>query len=446
MGYYTQQIVTEKGSEAIARTVAKQSTLTFTSIKTGAGKYSIYEISKLSSATELKDEKQTFDINSISSNENTIQLASILTNIGVTEAYEICEIGLFAKENDGEEFLAAISLNAETPALMPVFDKVPIEMQVGDFLTVSNSENFNIQYKSAAYVTIEEFNQTIGDVEKFVKSKIEAQELNTNVDANDIIDDGIYYCNYKKTYSNIPAANGWLVVNKVADNIVKQLFFRHGTANTNDYQTYVRTKIGTDWSDWTRLITVKDVASTSVYGVTKLIASVSNTSTALAATPSAVKLAYEKAVSAFSGKGLPYAIFDVAADSTSSEAWVETSLPLKLQKSGAGDRISSFTHGGSNFIYCPFSGIVDIDINVFATASINGYYHARCYQYNDDGSDELLDFTGLGGYTSAGCQGSGSMKVHVTAGTYIYINVAASTAIKAAAANSHIRLQYTMID
>ena len=194
------------------------------------------------------------------------------------------------------------------------------------------------------------------------------------------------------------------------------------------------------------MITVKDVASTSAYGVTKLIPSVSNTSTVLAATPSAVKLAYEKAVSAFSGKGLPYAIFDVAADSTSSEAWVETSLPLKLQKSGAGDRISSFTHGGSNFIYCPFSGIVNIDMNIFATVSTNGYYYARCYQYNDDGADELLDFTGLGGYTSAGCQGSGSMKVHVTAGTYIYINVAASTAIKTTAANSHIRLQYTMLD
>lgn len=85
-------------------------------------------------------------------------------------------------------------------------------------------------------------------------------------------------------------------------------------------------------------------------------------------------------------------------------------------------------------------------MNIFATVSTNGYYYARCYQYNDDGADELLDFTGLGGYTSAGCQGSGSMKVHVTAGTYIYINVAASTAIKTTAANSHIRLQYTMLD
>jgi hypothetical protein len=81
----------------------------------------------------------------ISSNENTIQLTSVLTNVGVTESYEICEIGLFAKENDGEEFLAAISLNAQTPALMPVFDKVPIEMQVGDFLTVAKILIYNIK-------------------------------------------------------------------------------------------------------------------------------------------------------------------------------------------------------------------------------------------------------------------------------------------------------------
>ena len=62
------------------------------------------------------------------------------------------------------------------------------------------------------------------------------------------------------------------------------------------------------------------------------------------------------------------------------------------------------------------------------------------------GDDELLDFTGLGGYTQAGCQGSGHMKAHVTAGTYIYINVAASSTAKVQAANSHVRLQYTMID
>jgi len=271
------------------------------------------------------------------------------------------------------------------------------------------------------------------------------QELATNTDANSVVDTGMYYFNYKKTYSNIPASNGWLIVSKVADTIVKQLFLRHGTANTNDYQIYVRTKIGSVWSDWTRMITTKDIASTSAYGVAKLLSSVSSTSAVLAATPSAVKMAYDKAISAFSGKGLPYAIFDIK-DDVSLTAWSEAALQLVLQKSDAGDRISSFTHGGSNFIYCPLSGIVDIDMNALVTAGTNGYYYARCYKYNTSGDDELLDFTGLGGYTQEGCQGSGHMKAHVTAGTYIYINVAASSTAKVQAANSHIRLQYTMID
>lgn len=296
-----------------------------------------------------------------------------------------------------------------------------------------------------------DWNATSGDAMILNKPSIisaEPIEIESETSLNDVVDTGTYYCNYNKTYTNMPPSisNGWLCVSKVSDTIVKQVFLRHGTANTNDYQIYVRTKIGTTWSDWTKVVTSKDYATTSDYGAIKLSTSVSNTSTALAATPSAVKIAYDKAVSAFSGKGLPYAIFDIASDATTSAAWTETALQLKLQKSGAGDRVGSFRHGGSNFIYCPFSGIVDIDVNVFATAATNGYYYARCYKYNTSGDDELLDFAGLGGYTAAGCQGSGSMKVHVTAGTYIYINVAASTVIQASASNSHIRLQYTMID
>lgn len=295
-----------------------------------------------------------------------------------------------------------------------------------------------------------DWNATSGDAMILNKPSIisaEPIEIESETSLNDVVDTGTYYCNYNKTYTNMPPSisNGWLCVSKVSNTIVKQVFLRHGTANTNDYQIYVRTKIGTTWSDWTKVVTSKDYATTSDYGAIKLSTSVSNTSTALAATPSAVKIAYDKAVSAFSGKGLPYAIFDIASDATTSAAWTETALQLKLQKSGAGDRVGSFRHGGSNFIYCPFSGIVDIDVNVFATAATNGYYYARCYKYNTSG-DELLDFAGLGGYTAAGCQGSGSMKVHVTAGTYIYINVAASTVIKASASNSHIRVQYTMID
>lgn len=161
LGYYSKQIVTAKGSEAIARAAARQSTLSFTSIKTGAGQYSITEISQLAESTGLKMVKQSFPITSINTLESTIQLQSVISNEGITESYEIREIGLFAKEDDGEEFMVSISLNTDNPAVVPVFENVPIEMQVGDFLTVSNTENFSIQYESAAYVTTKEFRRVI---------------------------------------------------------------------------------------------------------------------------------------------------------------------------------------------------------------------------------------------------------------------------------------------
>ena len=97
MGYYSKQIFTAKGSEAIAKASSGQSVLTFTSIKTGTGQYSAIEISQLAEATGLKVLKQSFPITSINTMESTIQIQSVISNEGVTESYAIREIGLFAK-------------------------------------------------------------------------------------------------------------------------------------------------------------------------------------------------------------------------------------------------------------------------------------------------------------------------------------------------------------
>lgn len=161
MGYYAAQIVTNRGLEAIARTEAKQSVLTFTSLKTGTGIYTQQEISKLDDATALKKEKQSFPVNSISVKDKTLRIESVISNEGVTEEYQIREIGVFARENEGEEFLVAISLCTDRPAVVPVFENVPIETIITDYLAVSNAENFTIDYQSGAYVTVEELRRVV---------------------------------------------------------------------------------------------------------------------------------------------------------------------------------------------------------------------------------------------------------------------------------------------
>ena len=81
-------------------------------------------------------------------------------------------------------------------------------------------------------------------------------------DLNDYKTSGIYY--FRSDYvtpTNIPAgSNGILFViashsNTTTGKVVKQVWMRHGTNNSNDYHTYLRSYNGSSWSDWHRIIT-----------------------------------------------------------------------------------------------------------------------------------------------------------------------------------------------
>ena len=80
----------------------------------------------------------------------------------------------------------------------------------------------------------------------------------TGEDINNYKTEGVYHFGNSVTPTNIPAGvNGWLVVIGGAGRDRKQLWFRQGTANSNDHEIYVRTLLGDVWSDWTMLITNK---------------------------------------------------------------------------------------------------------------------------------------------------------------------------------------------
>lgn len=80
-----------------------------------------------------------------------------------------------------------------------------------------------------------------------------------NTDLNDYKEDGLYYfgVNYKPT--NIPlGVNGWLkVMTENSKNYVKQIWFRHGTADVNDFETYIRT-YSDKWSEWKKFAIEED--------------------------------------------------------------------------------------------------------------------------------------------------------------------------------------------
>lgn len=80
----------------------------------------------------------------------------------------------------------------------------------------------------------------------------------TGTDLNNYHEAGVYYFGQNYTPSNAPndVVNGWLHVMDSGDySVIKQVWYRHGTNNTNDYETYVRTYNATSatWSNWHEL-------------------------------------------------------------------------------------------------------------------------------------------------------------------------------------------------
>ena len=87
----------------------------------------------------------------------------------------------------------------------------------------------------------------------------------SNVNLNNYTETGLYYFPAGGTITNIPAGvNGWLlVINSASVGAIKQIWFRHGTANTNDFETYVRT-LATTWSNWKKFAIDEAIAQGAV--------------------------------------------------------------------------------------------------------------------------------------------------------------------------------------
>ena len=99
------------------------------------------------------------------------------------------------------------------------------------------------------------------------------QVVKETLDLNDIVETGIYFFSQAYTPVNIPVGvNGWLLVMKgSSSDIVKQVWYRQGTANANSYNTFERYKAGDTWGDWTRFLTEKDYYSALNIGNTNIL-------------------------------------------------------------------------------------------------------------------------------------------------------------------------------
>lgn len=118
MGQYNQAVITTAGQGLLAGVIASGKALAFTNAKTSTHIYP----SGLEALTDITDVMQTDAVSSATVMSNTqVKISTRFTNEGITAAYDINTIGIFAKaEGDTTDTLFAV-ITAVTPDAMPKY-------------------------------------------------------------------------------------------------------------------------------------------------------------------------------------------------------------------------------------------------------------------------------------------------------------------------------------
>lgn len=120
MGAYNKAIVTTAGQALFAAAIAGDKQVEFTKMETSSHAYP--SSTNFQALTAIADVEQTEIITSASANStNIINVSARFDNAGISTAYNIETLGLWAQATGGSETLVAV-VTATTPDQMPVED------------------------------------------------------------------------------------------------------------------------------------------------------------------------------------------------------------------------------------------------------------------------------------------------------------------------------------
>ena len=101
-----------------------------------------------------------------------------------------------------------------------------------------------------------------------ISVKMKAFDITTSgTDLNNYKTEGMYYFNYANSPSNVPVANsyGVLWVISYASNSIKQIWFRHATAEPLSCETYIRTYRSSVWGSWQKFLFLTGTTESTRY-------------------------------------------------------------------------------------------------------------------------------------------------------------------------------------
>lgn len=155
MAGWNKATMTDVGEALQAKVVAGLTKLTFTKIKVGSG-VSTTNAQALTDVIASKWETTNF---TVKRDGKIVTVDTFITNTGITEAFRMTEIGLFAQDPDKGEVLYAYLTDSEPDRMPAEGGSTVVSQELSLGMTFSNSGNVTLTVNMGALVTREQLEE-----------------------------------------------------------------------------------------------------------------------------------------------------------------------------------------------------------------------------------------------------------------------------------------------
>lgn len=184
MAGWNNATMTDVGEALQAKVNAGLTKLTFTKIKVGSG-VSTTNAQALTDVIASKWETANF---TVKRDGKIVTVDTFITNTGITEAFRMAEIGLFAQDPDKGEVLYAYLTDSEPDRMPAEGGSTVVSQELSLGMTFSNSGNVTLTVNMGALVTREQLEQHNSDPNAhgglITKVQSELTRHNTDVSAH----------------------------------------------------------------------------------------------------------------------------------------------------------------------------------------------------------------------------------------------------------------------
>ena len=233
MAEWSNATMTDVGADLQAKVNAGKTKLTFTKIKVGSG---INATNPLALTDVLSSKWETTNF-VVKQEGKIVSVDTFITNNGITEAFRMSEIGLFAQDPDKGEVLYAYLTDPEPDRMPAEGGSVVVSQELTIGMVFSNTGNVSLTVNMGALVTHEQLEQHNADANahanRFNAIIQQVNNMITSVDDSDSLAKAPTLQLVKTILNGLNIKNATDVINALESEKATGLGIRYDFSNVN---------------------------------------------------------------------------------------------------------------------------------------------------------------------------------------------------------------------